>query len=102
MLQESSPANSINIYLHLFYLLNPVASSFHRASDVVHPPLKMSISPQLSPLHQVIIIIIIITIGLQKSFVGHAQSPGPSTAFYPGLLDATFSDADLGHLASGF
>ena len=47
-------------------------------------------------------IIIIIIISLRMSFVGHKPSPGSSTAFYLGLLDATFFDADLSHLASGF
>ena len=50
----------------------------------------------------IIIIIIIIIVSLRKSFVGHRPSQGPSTAFYPGQLDATFFDADLSHLASGF
>ena len=49
-----------------------------------------------------VFIIIIIIISLRKSFVGHRPSSGPSTAFYPGLLDATFFDTDLSHLASWF
>ena len=49
-----------------------------------------------------IIIIIIISNNLRKSSVGNRHSPGSSTVFYLGLLDATFIDADLSHQASWF